>query len=421
MNWKKLTFIITVIVLLFFLFRLFQSLLFPNQTDRNNTTPTSGSAFFPIGSSITPKGTPNTASGNTTPTISTNDSLTTPSSSAPLPVFRKLTERAIAGYTILGSGTSTRARYTDTETGNVFDVGIGDSSPQRITNTTLVRIHDSTFSADGSFVLNRFEDNGTILTQSYKIPIGVSGKTAVLEPSLFSLYAQQVVAAPTGNSLFYLLKNNLGNGLGSIGSFNTRNGPIFFQSPIFEWNVRWPIDTTLTLESKPSAKAPGYFYTLDAKTGVTTRVLGDTLGLSGLLSSKGTTVLYSDAEGGNGLETRIFDIKNNSSETFPRVTLPEKCVWSKKQPALVFCAIPRAIASGFTYPDDWYKGLVSFSDDIWVFNSQNGDFGQAWNPTKVGAGEVIDATDLTLDSTETYLFFKNKINGTLWTVQVSSH
>jgi hypothetical protein len=66
------------------------------------------------------------------------------------------------------------------------------------------------------------------------------------------------------------------------------------------------------------------------------------------------------------------------------------------------------------YPDDWYRGEVSFSDQIWKINLNDGSTNMLIDPILIPDGEDIDATNLALDANEDYLFFINKKDSFLW-------
>ena len=75
--------------------------------------------------------------------------------------------------------------------------------------------------------------------------------------------------------------------------------------------------------------------------------------------------------------------------------------------------MPKSIATTL-YPDAWYQGEVSFSDQIWKIDIQNGTAAMIADPITIAAGEEIDGIKLALDQSENYLFFVNKKDSFLW-------
>ena len=93
-------------------------------------------------------------------------------------------------------------------------------------------------------------------------------------------------------------------------------------------------------------------------------------------------------------------------------TLPEKCVWGNTS-TTVYCAVPRNVPNN-QYPDSWYQGEVSFSDQIWKIDATNGNTTMLVDPLAISGGEDIDGIKLALDNAGNYLFFVNKKDSFLW-------
>jgi hypothetical protein len=163
----------------------------------------------------------------------------------------------------------------------------------------------------------------------------------------------------------------------------------------------------ITLTTKPSANVPGYMYFVNPDNKDFNKILGGINGLTTLTSPDGKLVLYAD----NNLSLNIFDITKDTSYPLNIRTLPEKCVWTKTSD-IVYCAVPNSIDDA-NYPDAWYQGQISFSDQIWQINVTNGNTSMLADPVSI-AGEEIDGIKLTLDSNENYLFFVNKKDSFLW-------
>ena len=97
-------------------------------------------------------------------------------------------------------------------------------------------------------------------------------------------------------------------------------------------------------------------------------------------------------------------------------TLPEKCAWGRGSLTL-FCAVPK-FAPGALYPDSWYRGEISFNDDIWKIDIETGSGAVILEPGAVPGGEVMDGIKLSLDENESYLFFVNKGDSSLWEMKL---
>ena len=117
----------------------------------------------------------------------------------------------------------------------------------------------------------------------------------------------------------------------------------------------------------------------------------------------------------NSVKNKILSLKDAKEYNLGLKTLPEKCVWSLKEKGIIFCAVPFTLDSA-DYPDDWYRGKISFKDAIFKINYLTGE-------NKVVGEEILtldfDAINPFLSSDEKYLFFTNKKDSALWSLKMS--
>ena len=88
--------------------------------------------------------------------------------------------------------------------------------------------------------------------------------------------------------------------------------------------------------------------------------------------------------------------------------------WRKYKVVICNCAVPNNI-TGNQYPDSWYQGLVSFDDFFLKINTVTGDKTTIANSID---GTPVDGTYLFLDKAESLLFFTNKKDSTLWSLDI---
>ena len=182
-----------------------------------------------------------------------------------------------------------------------------------------------------------------------------------------------------------------------------------FNSPFTEWLPQWGNNKTISLTTKPSSGIPGYVYRMDATTGKNlTEIFGGINGLTTLPSPDGKLILYGD----DTLSLYIYHLDTKVSDLLGVKTLPEKCVWGKTSD-IVYCAVPKLPALAL-YPDAWYQGEVSFSDQFWKIDIKTGNTTMLLDPTTVAGGSDIDGIKLALDTSGNYLFFVNKKDSFLW-------
>jgi hypothetical protein len=242
--------------------------------------------------------------------------------------------------------------------------------------------------------------------------------TYSLGTKLLSNQIGQLVSSPDNKSIASLAINNTTNPI-IISNFDGSKPSAVWSSPISDWLVSWPTAKNLILTTKPSVDIPGYSYLLNIATKNYTRIIGDINGLTILASPNLSTILYSESDSNaNPLSLTAYGVKSASTQALPIKTLPEKCVWSSIKTSIFYCAVPDNLPNA-SYPDDWYKGVISFSDSIWRIDLATGESKYLANLSQM-SGQSIDATRLALDSREDYLTFINKRDLTLWGLQIAT-
>ena len=246
----------------------------------------------------------------------------------------------------------------------------------------------------------------------------LSGSASSTEMNLSGVYLPQKISAvaisPDKSKMFYLYPT--GSGVGGI--FANADGgkkTLIFESPLSEWLVSFADNKTIVLTTKPSASAAGFSYFLNTGGGEIRKILGNIVGLTTLVSPDKKLVLYSESSSGS-FRTKIYDLAKNRSTDFGLQTLPEKCVWSRSEPAVIFCAVPKTIPS-CNYPDCWYQGSVAFNDDIWKIDTATSETDRLISPESF-AQKTLDIINPLLNENESFLLFTNKTDLTLWVLDL---
>ena len=138
-------------------------------------------------------------------------------------------------------------------------------------------------------------------------------------------------------------------------------------------------------------------------------------GLTSLVDGTAKNILYSESFDGS-IRLNYYDLKSSLNKTLSFKTLPEKCVWSKTEEFVVYCAIPKTIESG-EYPDSWYQGLISFNDSVWRVNIKTNSSELVFDFGKEGSNK-FDVIDPFLSGDDEYLFFTNKKDLTFWSLSL---
>ena len=309
--------------------------------------------------------------------------------------------------------------------GHIFEANNLNTNIDKISNTTLPKIYEGFWNKKlTSMVLRYLKDDTDAVTSFYAelnlattststsqnintTPYEVKGK-------YMSPYIDQIAVSPSGDKIFsWNIEND--NGIGYISTFDEKNKVKIIDTPLTQVNIDWPASTTVTITTKGLSTAPGYMYGVNTKTAEMTKLLGNIKGLSAKLSVNSKNIFYSS--GGKTIKSGIYDIKNAKFTDVIFGTLADKCVWSSINQNEMYCAVPTDIPEG-AYPDDWYKGQVSFVDKIWLLDTTTGEVHLIANLLSL-SNKLIDATQLTLDPKENYLYFINKKDLTLWVLDLN--
>ena len=312
-------------------------------------------------------------------------------------------------------------RYMEKANGHIYDMYLDTNDEVKIVNTTILKIHEAFWGNSGNDVVLRYlKDNSspkdskqTIETFWGELLFTENVSWGELRGAFLSQDIKNLVLSPDKTKIFYL--QEFGDEIiGTVSKLNGSSKSQVFSSQFTEWLPQWAGDTIL-LTTQPSTKISGFLYALNLKTQNFEKVFNNKLGLTTLADPTGKQVLYSQSIN-EGLDLNIYNIKTSKSSGLGINTLPEKCVWSSKNTNIIYCAIPQQIERN-DYPDSWYKGLVSFSDNLWKLNIETNFFELLANPLEI-SGEPIDGTQLFLNEDENYLSFINKKDSYLWLLEL---
>jgi hypothetical protein len=226
---------------------------------------------------------------------------------------------------------------------------------------------------------------------------------------------KEIAVSPKRDRIFtYNIENS--RGIGYISGFDESKKTKVLDIPLTQVTVDWPEENTIVISTKPSGVSSGFVYLFDIKKSSLTKVLGGVTGVVAKVSPDAKKILFSSTKP-TGIATSLYSLKDNSTQDVVFRTLADKCTWSRLRPAEVYCAVPAKFDSG-VYPDDWYKGAVSFVDQVWHLDTTTGEVHLLANLLTL-SNSLIDATNLTLDPKENFLYFVNKRDLTLWSLDLN--
>ncbi|NTV22654.1 MAG: hypothetical protein HGB03_03815 [Candidatus Yonathbacteria bacterium] len=348
-----------------------------------------------------------------------------------LPALRQLYPYPISGMKLLSkettdeSGNKTRelfVRIMERSTGNIYDISVASNKATRITNTTYAETQESFFSQDGTHVISRSiaENGSTVTTTAFDIILGGEDVTGTdIDESIGSLKERfsktnvtSLSVSPEGTRIFTVSDKSAGSSHDRF-SFTDESAKQLLSSPLSEWISEWTKSDTVYLTTKPSAGVPGYAYTLDANTGSSlTKLAGGIPGMTLHMSSKKNLGLIGS---GSRSSLTLSLLKDDGITSLPLSTLPEKCSWNDTDTG-IYCGVPSYIPSA-SYPDAWYKGTVSFEDNIWYMNENTGELLFLASPSDYGLPS-LDIINPEIDTEEHRLIFMNKNDMTPWILEL---
>ncbi|KND48536.1 MAG: hypothetical protein AB200_02300 [Parcubacteria bacterium C7867-005] len=379
--------------------------IFGRQLPQQSDTETESELPFGQGGSDIPFN-PSNPGDKTTSTNPSNNQ-----TGATFPNFFKLSLEPVAGAISIIKNGSTVVRYVDRATGHVYDIKPDTQERMKITNNTLPKIYEAIFRSDGNALVLRSLEGDQISNLSIALTAPKSTTTDALHSVTMTPLRGEIKNISGGTKLFYVLADTKtlissefdGTKQKNLGSY-----------PFSEWTPFTSEGTSLFIQTRPDSSTPGYAYTVNQSSGKATKILGPLNGLTILPNKTGKSIIYSYYSGDEFvLEHKNFDT-NKNTKIFP-VTIPEKCVWSKKE-NLIYCGNPEGIV-GPKQPESWYQGAVSFNDSIWKIDPANQLSDVLLEPRR--SFEVdVDVINPFLSPDEDYLFFINKKDLSLWALKL---
>ncbi len=308
-------------------------------------------------------------------------------------------------------------RYVESTTGYIYQKFIDETKEARITSTVIPEVYESDFFNKDSLIYRYLGSDNSIKTYYASIQSAPSDGTpqssapSELKGMFYHDNIPWLSVSQLSGKVFYFepLPDGTVNALMSLPDGSKKT--LLWNSAFTQWIPSWVGQKNIGLLTASSAQAPGFLYALDTEKKSISRVLGDIVGLDASISPDTKNVLYSKPQN-TSMETGMFERASGTNFTLGINTLPEKCVWTKDSTE-VYCGVPNFIESG-QYPDKWYRGETSFDDTFWKIDTASKYASKIFDPES-----GVDAENLFLSPDETYLFFTNKKDKTLWVLDLA--
>lgn len=409
---KKNAVILILIIFLIILGALLFFYFYSGQKPTSNTGANGDTTSNPFGSNVINK---------TASTTQNAGGYTYTSGNKKMATLRQLYPYPNSGSVILESNSLTKIRFVDRATGNIQEIASDSEEIKRITNTTVPKILEAIWSNLGNSLILRYsvEDNEKIDNFSAKIKTSSSTSnefSGEITGKVVHQNADGIVINPSGNKSFGIVKEgDMKGSYGIVSSLDGGNNKHLFDSEISDWLVSWPKDSTISLVTKPSYKQYGYLFFLNTDNGSLEKIFGRVYGLNALINKDTNSFVYSNSSR-SSVRLNYYNIKTGEDKNLQLNTFADKCVWGNKN--IVYCAVPKYIPNN-NYPDAWYQGLTSFSDNFWRIDVEKGTTDLVYE-TGVNENINVDAIDLKISSDDSYLVFTDKNTLSLWGLKIET-
>jgi hypothetical protein len=308
----------------------------------------------------------------------------------------QLTTRPVAGATFVDGG----IRYVERGTGHMYEIGLQGGSERIISATTHPRTIRASFSPNGDYVA-LVSDNGSFLETTLGT-LTNSQDEGTLDIVGLPENAREAAFSADGTTLYFFVPHENG-GTGYAYSIAKQEAAELFTIPLTDVHILWG-DPTYVFTT-PSAYAMGYIYAIGGK-GELVHVTKGGKGLSAFRTPSTTLVsTYTKPT------MSTYDVVYGDISAINLFT--EKCTAAKHGTRQVYCASPIYLETGRPYPDDWYKGVAQFTDEIFLIDRASTTVALVSSLEKE-SGRPIDILMIGSNADGTLLYFVNKYDGSLW-------
>lgn len=317
------------------------------------------------------------------------------------PALRQITTEAVAGATILNTDT---VRFARRGTGEIFDFSLSNSTETLVTTPSLLGVVEVTFAQAGHRAIFTSENSTSQTSLLGDITRGDNGASSFALTQI-PTDASSISFSPDSTKLLFLRSGTSGS-VGYEYTIATNDEQVLFTTPLTQVQVLWG-DGAQYLYTNPSRVTQGYLYKVSGQT--VTFVHKGEFGLVGSLYQNRLVGTYFE----NGelvsyyLEDGIY---------FPFTMIPEKCTVDPIVPERYFCASPDTL--GQTYPDEWYKGTVTYTDRLYEFDNYLSTL-RLLSDFTAESGQQIDVAQIGTNEDGSLIYFINKIDGTLWLFDIN--
>jgi len=306
--------------------------------------------------------------------------------------LKQLTTRPVAGAGFVDGGIA----YVEQGTGHLYEIDLISGAETLISGTTIPSTRKAVFSSLGEHVAITMMEGDVSKTL-----VGTYGSDAQFSGIALPDNATQVAFGSGAGTIQYLVREDTG-AVGYSSNLDRNSSTRVFSLPLRDVRVLW--GNPVYVYTTPTATQSGYLYRV-VKNNLTYVTKGD-MGLMAFRTPQGL-VLTSNTES-SVITTTLLENAEKVPQALPLI--PEKCVTTD---TAIYCAVPKETLNIYSFPDAWYKGVVSYTDALWKIDTVSGTATMLIDFIAV-SGRSIDVASIGVNTDGDQVYLINKNDNTLW-------
>jgi len=313
----------------------------------------------------------------------------------------KLTQ--ITNFSVVSASlnkTRDKILYHKKDGGDLYSSDLNGQNQEKLSRITVVNMTEVIWSPARDRTAVFYLDGETL---KGFIQVGTSSVTVL--PQNIKSFSW----SPDGNSLAYLLQNENKLDL-TIANSTGKNQRVVYSTPMLDVQITWSSVDKILLKTAPSGFSENYVFVYSINSQALTKLIGPYFGMMINTGFGAGDIIFSRTNA-NGAAPRIYlgNISSGFDFRVNRNTISAKCVWASADK--VYCATPSIYNPDVVWPDDYLMGIYNSGDFIESFDVKN-------NETSNILKGNFDVSNLIVMPDESYLFFINRIDGTLWSFKL---
>lgn len=318
--------------------------------------------------------------------------------------LRQLTTKNVAGYSEVEKASSTAVYFVESGLGHVYEIDFETGEERRLSGVTIPASTDASIRSDGEYFVIKIQDkNYTDLAIGHFDSSSSSATVAYLGESVTDFTIN------SAGDLLYAVKTSAGT-IGKSYDFETGVIRELFNVPFRESRVLWSqtVGGSHFIFPKAASLLEGYVYEVD--NGTMSRIPVSGYGLS---TVAGNDFVLITSRTDTQYTSVVFDLEDSSVQPVEYAVVPEKCAFNYQLSTQLVCA--RELGKPLTRnaPDDWYQGVVKYTDSLWSVSTETGELTLLSNLTEE-SGREIDVINPSFGSYAPHVYFQNKLDNSLW-------